>query len=67
MPGLDPGIHLLGSNLLAKMDGLPSISAFTRVFEALSPAMTEIDLLAAPDITCRPVAVLLSVGLSFRR
>src|SRR5262249_18383071 len=62
MPGLDPGIHFLCRNLLTKMDGLPGISAFTRVFDALCPAMTELDLLAAADITCRPLATLLSLG-----
>jgi hypothetical protein len=36
MRGLDPRIHLLRRNL-AKKDGLPGISAFTRVFRRAMP------------------------------
>ena len=53
MRGLDPRIHLLCKKVSTKEDGLPGISAFTRVFDALCPAMTTwagIDHAAAADL-----------------
>ena len=38
--GLDPAIHHLRENLLAKKMDARVISAFTRVFDALLPRMT---------------------------
>jgi hypothetical protein len=43
MRGLDPRIHLLREKNLTKMDGLPGISAFTRVFDALLPGNDDLN------------------------
>src|SRR5215468_11536228 len=40
MPGLYPGIHLLCKTILRRRMDCRVISAFTRVFDALCPAMT---------------------------
>src|SRR5262245_55245879 len=43
MRGLDPRIHLLGKKVLRRWMDCRVISAFTRVFDALCPAMTSLN------------------------